>query len=339
MLITVVIAALLFALVVAVQRVIAARRELRAALLQVGDALAASGDAESIVRLLLETARHVTDSDRGDWWFDRGPAVDRVMTTDDDAPARHRLSRGEGVVGIAIESDELATDDGELAVPVRVRNRLYGVLALERSGTFGADAIADVTRLVGQATAAIERDRANDEARRLSLTDGMTGLWNRRQFELRAAQELERAGRFGERFAVVLIDLDNFKAINDTHGHLVGDEVLIEASQRLIAATREVDTIARYGGEEFVLLLPQTDPDGARNVAEKVRAELAEKPVETDAGPLAVTLSAGVASHPDNGTTVDALLRAADAALYSAKAAGKNRVVPADAHHTGAAPA
>jgi two-component system cell cycle response regulator len=339
MLTIVVAVALLLALAVAVQRCTAARREVRDALLRVGDALAASGDAESIVRLLLETTCRVTDSDRADWWFDRGPAVERVMTTDEDAPARHRLSPGEGVVGVAIDRDELVSDGGELAVPVRVRNRPYGVLALERSGTFGMGAIDDVTRLVGQATAAIERTRANDEARRLSLTDGLTGLWNRRQFELRAAQELERAGRFGERFAVVLVDLDGFKAINDTHGHLVGDAVLVEASQRLVTHTREVDTVARYGGEEFVLLLPQTDPDGARKVAEKVRSELAERPVATDAGPLVVTLSAGVASHPDNGTTVDAILRAADAALYAAKAAGKNRVVPADAHQTGAAPA
>jgi diguanylate cyclase (GGDEF)-like protein len=216
---------------------------------------------------------------------------------------------------------------------------MYGVLELERGRSFSSGEIADVTTLIGHATSAIERIRAGDEARRLSLTDGLTGLWNRRQFELRAAQELERATRFGERFSIVIVDLDGFKSVNDSHGHLVGDAVLVEASHRLVTFTREVDTVARYGGEEFVLLLPQTDLDGARKVAEKVRSELAGAPVETDVGPLTITMSAGVASHPRHGTSVDSLLRAADRALYAAKSAGKNRVVTADPHPTGIGPA
>jgi two-component system cell cycle response regulator len=322
-------------LAVLAQRIAAGRMATRAALRQVGDALAASGDAESIVRLLLGTVRTLTDAEQARWWFDRGPAVELVMTSGEgDAPAR--LERGEGVVGEAIDRGEVIAHRGELAVPVRVRNRLYGVLGLVSHRSFSSADVADVTHLAEQAAAAIERIRANEEARRLSLTDGLTGLWNRRQFELRAAQELERATRFGERFAVVLIDLDGFKAVNDTHGHLIGDAVLVEAAQRFVTHTREVDTVARYGGEEFVFLLPQTDLDGARKVADKVRGEIAVAPIDTENGPLTITLSAGVASHPRHGTSVDSLLRAADRALYAAKAAGKNRVVTADAHHTGA---
>jgi two-component system cell cycle response regulator len=318
------------------QQLASARASTRAALLRLGDALAASGDAESIVRLLLETTRSLTGSDQARWWFDRGPAIELVMTSGEgDGPTR--LERDEGVVGEAIDRDQFAARGGEMAVPIRVRNRLYGVLALVRHRSFSAAEIDDVVRLSGQAATAIERIRATDEARRLSLTDGLTGLWNRRQLELRASQELERATRFGERFAVVLVDLDGFKAVNDTYGHLIGDAVLVEAAQRLVTHTREVDTVARYGGEEFILLLPQTDLEGAQKVAEKVRAELALAPVDTEAGPLRITLSAGVASHPRHGTSVESLLRAADRALYAAKAAGKNRVVTADAQ-TGAAP-
>jgi diguanylate cyclase (GGDEF)-like protein len=193
-----------------------------------------------------------------------------------------------------------------LAVPVRARGRLDGVLSLYRgSGApFGDDELDDTVGLARQAGAAIDTTYLHDEARRLSLTDGLTSLWNRRQFELRAAQELERAVRFRERFSVVIVDLDDFKRVNDSHGHLVGDAVLIETAQRLVAATREVDTVARFGGEEFVLLLPQTDALGAVRVAEKVREEVAAKPVETDAGALPVTLSAGVACHPDDGTSI-----------------------------------
>lgn len=329
---------LLVVVVICAQRLASTRLAVRAALLRLGDALAASGDAESIVRLLLDTVRTLTDAEHAHWWFDRGPSIERVMTSG-HGRGPTRLERGEGVVGEAIDTDQVTSRHGALAIPVRVRNRMYGVLELERGRSFSSGEIADVTTLIGHATSAIERIRAGDEARRLSLTDGLTGLWNRRQFELRAAQELERATRFGERFSIVIVDLDGFKSVNDSHGHLVGDAVLVEASHRLVTFTREVDTVARYGGEEFVLLLPQTDLDGARKVAEKVRSELAGAPVETDVGPLTITMSAGVASHPRHGTSVDSLLRAADRALYAAKSAGKNRVVTADPHPTGIGPA
>ena len=328
------------ALVLCAQRIAMAQAQVRAALLRLGDALDATSDAESVVRLLLDTTRSLTNADRALWWFDRGPAIELRVASGDDSDVTRRLGRGEGIVGESIDRGEPVVHSGGLAVPVRVRNRLYGVLSVHRRNrAFTETEVADIVGLAGQAAAAIEVTHHHDETRRLSLTDGLTGLWNRRQFELRIAQELERAARFGERFAVVIVDLDGFKAINDTHGHLIGDAVLVETAHRLVTHTREVDTVARYGGEEFVLLLPQTDARGALKVADKVREELAVAPVLTDAGPLRITLSAGVACHPDNGAGMDSLLRAADAALYTAKASGKNRVVPADTQDSGASPA
>jgi diguanylate cyclase (GGDEF)-like protein len=222
---------------------------------------------------------------------------------------------------------------------VRARGRLYGILSLHREhgDPFTEGELGDVVLLVRQAGAAIDASYLHEDARRMSLTDGLTGLWNRRQFELRAGQELERGTSFGEPFAVVLIDLDDFKSVNDTHGHPTGDAVLVEAANRLVTHTRDVDLVARYGGEEFVLLLPQTDGRGAARVAENVRAQLAATPIDTGAGPLRVTLSAGVASHPEDGASVPDLLAAADAALYRAKAAGKNRVEHAETDEPGAA--
>ena len=254
-----------------------------------------------MIQVLLDTAVALTGASGGRWWVDLG------------ASCEPRLTTGDPWVG------------GVIAVPVSVRGRAHGILTLH--GAVGGE--DDVSRLAEQAAVAIDAAWRHEEARHLSLTDGLTGLWNRRQFELRVGQEIERAARFGERFAVVLVDLDGFKSVNDTHGHPVGDAVLVETAQRLVTHTREVDTVARYGGEEFVLLLPQTEPAGAMNVADKVRLELASAPVATDSGPLTITLSAGVACHPRDGATMEALLRAADEALYAAKAAGKNRVIGA----------
>ncbi|MGI8758761.1 MAG: GGDEF domain-containing protein, partial [Acidimicrobiales bacterium] len=109
-----------------------------------------------------------------------------------------------------------------------------------------------------------------------------------------------------------------------------GDAVLVEMANRLAGSTRQVDLVARYGGDEFVLLLPRTDRAGALEVTEKVRAAVTDTPVRTDAGPLELTVSLGVACHPEHGTTVGALVAAADAALYRAKRSGKNRVCLAD---------
>jgi diguanylate cyclase (GGDEF)-like protein len=320
-----------------------AGRDFRRAVARLGEAIGASEDREAFVPLVLEAAMAAVRADAGVLWFDLGPVLDPRLSVGVQA---ERVSAREGLVpSVAANGmpgrwpDGPAPASGEppcataLAVPLLARGRLYAVLSLyRRTGAFSADELDDVVGLARQASTAIQATYDHEDARRQSLTDGLTGLWNRRQFELRAAQELERSARFGERFAVVLADLDDFKGVNDTFGHLAGDAVLVETARRLVTHTREVDLVARFGGEEFVLLLPQTDPAGAWNVAEKVRTEVAAQPVETDQGPLEVSFSAGVASHPQDGATIEALLAAADQALYEAKAAGKNRVHPARDH-------
>ena len=315
--------------------------------------MGAAGDRETLVRVLLDTVRALVAADTAVFWVDRGPSIDARAASGAGADEVRRVPSGEGLVGAVARSGvpvrwppgppSPASDEppaaAAMVVPIRARGRLYGVVSLYRDARpFDDSEVEDVVGLAVQAGEAIDLSYLHDETRRLSLTDGLTGLWNRRQFELRTAQELERAARFGERFSIVLIDLDDFKPVNDQHGHLIGDAVLIETARRLVTHTREVDTVARYGGEEFVLLLPQTEGFGAVNVAEKVREELAGEPILTDAGPIWVTLSAGVAYHPQHGHGMDELLAAADAALYAAKAAGKNQVVPAELPQTGTAP-
>jgi diguanylate cyclase (GGDEF)-like protein len=183
--------------------------------------------------------------------------------------------------------------------------------------------VAYLTRVFNDMVTRLRQSR--EELERLSVTDGLTGLWNRRSMMERLAAESARARRAGLHFAVLMVDVDHFKRYNDAHGHLAGDEVLIRVAAVLRHATREADTVARYGGEEFLVLLADTDMEGAVHVAERARKALA---LEALPGGV-VTLSIGVAAYPDLGETPEALIMSADVALYQAKHQGRDRVVSA----------
>jgi len=157
--------------------------------------------------------------------------------------------------------------------------------------------------------------------------DPLTGLYNRRYFEGRLATEFARAARFGEEFSLVLIDVDHFKAVNDTHGHAAGDVVLIKMAELLRAGVRSIDLLARVGGEEFALLLPNTGPEGARGLVERVAERVRREPLGSASRPIQVTLSAGIATCSKSDCARPALLyENADAALYLAKRRGRDRV-------------
>lgn len=156
-----------------------------------------------------------------------------------------------------------------------------------------------------------------------SITDGLTGLYNRRYLFLRLAEEIERAARGTYRFSIALLDLDHFKQVNDTLGHRTGDEVLMRAASALRGAIRGLDLAGRYGGEEFLVILPDTGAVEARAVTERIRA--AVKALSWPELGLRLTLSGGVCEHA--GTDVDGLLERADRRLYAAKAGGRDRIV------------
>ncbi|HEU4430055.1 MAG TPA: diguanylate cyclase [Myxococcota bacterium] len=170
--------------------------------------------------------------------------------------------------------------------------------------------------------------RANEVLEQLSITDGLTHLHNHRHFHDQFAREVKRADRSGQPLCLLLIDIDDFKALNDRHGHAAGDAVLAAAAQLINDQVRESDYLARYGGEEFALLLPQTELDGAVALAEKIRVALAQHAFLLQNGERTVglTVSIGVARH---SVTADETFDAADRALYEAKAAGKDCVIAA----------
>jgi diguanylate cyclase (GGDEF)-like protein len=174
---------------------------------------------------------------------------------------------------------------------------------------------------VAERTAQLER--LNAELDNLARKDGLTGLYNRRAADDRLAEELARHRRTGASLAVLLGDIDRFKAINDLHGHQIGDEVIKEVARRLAGVCRNTDFVARFGGEEFLVLMPETEPPGARIAAEKLRAAIEDEPI----GGLQVTLSLGIAGSAEKLPDVATMLQTADQALYAAKAAGRNCVV------------
>lgn len=180
-------------------------------------------------------------------------------------------------------------------------------------------------------TASVElRQRLEREA----TTDALTGLCNRREFETLAHRELSRANRQGAPLSLLMMDIDKFKSINDTHGHDAGDAVLRHLARACAPHLREVDILARLGGEEFAVLLPDTAQEGAHQVAERIREALAGEPVPTSDGPpLNFTVSIGVAEHDGAAEDIAALVKQADLALYQAKQSGRNRVVAAPAGH------
>jgi diguanylate cyclase (GGDEF)-like protein len=211
---------------------------------------------------------------------------------------------------------------------------VLGVLSVYERETGEPFTLEDATVLADfavQAAVAVENVQLHEEAERLSLTDAVTGSWNYRYFERRLEQELERSRRFGRLFALLLLDIDHFKMVNDRHGHQVGDEVLVELTRRITAIVRDIDTFARYGGEEFVLILPETNLVGGIAVAEKLRGAVAAAPFATrpDGAGVRLSVSLGIACYPEHATSTAELLRAADTAMYEAKRRGRNRVMTA----------
>jgi diguanylate cyclase (GGDEF)-like protein len=276
----------------------AERARLRDAFSLFGEALAATHDPSQLLRVVVETAVEAT-----------GAAGGTIV----------------GASGEVARIGSLEPHHELLELPLSAGRSTFGTLTVF-GDHFGDDERMTAASLAAHAVVALENERLHRIVERQALADGLTGLANRRHAQEVLAAEVARAERFGGPIALVVADLDDFKDVNDRHGHPTGDVALREFAEVLRETVRDVDLVSRWGGEEFLLLLPGTDGEGAVQLAERVRATLRDRVLGgPDGSPIVLTSSFGVASFPE-ASSPDELVFQADRALYEAKRNGKDRV-------------
>jgi len=216
-----------------------------------------------------------------------------------------------------------------LGVPLIISGKVIGVLSIQSSAVnaYTDEQIRLLETIAAQASIAIENARLYARMEDMAITDTLTGLYNRRYILQIAEMEIARSLRYSKDFSMIMMDIDHFKLVNDTYGHIVGDRVLKALALNCSKLLRDIDIFGRYGGEEFIVLLPETDVHMAQNVAERLCETIEEMRVKGRRGGVSITLSLGVAELKETRSDLDSLLDAADKALYKAKQQGRNRVV------------
>lgn len=322
-------------------------------LYNVGRALNDISDLRSLLKFILEQAMEIAQAEKGSIMthnMDTGLLSVRVMQGLKDETLQERINNseaicrsfrpGEGIAGKVFESGEAIVannleDDpnfvaGEssfarsiICIPMVVYDEVLGVINLtnKRGAPGFTSEDMDLLRAVAdQAAVAYNKHQLWD----MSITDSLTGLYDRRYFKIRLMDESQRAERYNKFLSIAMADLDNFKGINDTYGHAVGDQFLIAIGQYLQINVRNVDLVARYGGEEFIMFFPETDNVTARTLSERIRLGVSRIRIPSYPG---ITISFGIATYPNDSEDMSDLIRKADMAMYAAKQLGRNRVV------------
>jgi diguanylate cyclase (GGDEF)-like protein len=218
-----------------------------------------------------------------------------------------------------------------LGVPLVVRNQVIGLLAIDSRDPFHFNEgnIELVSAFANQVAVSIENARLFDEVQKMAITDGLTGLYNRRHFMELAQTEFERARRYKRHLSAIMFDIDHFKLVNDTYGHPFGDLVLQNLAALCKVKLREADPIARYGGEEFVALVVEANLKHAELVADRLRGEVEKMVTLHGKTEVHITVSVGIAEQDKNTPTLEDLIARVDKALYYSKHHGRNRVTVA----------
>jgi diguanylate cyclase (GGDEF)-like protein len=251
-----------------------------------------------------------------------------------DGPVGRALEKGGTIV---LSGENVQPEGGDypghdsvacLLVGLRMRDEPPALLALHR---FDGQAYTDEDRATAEAVApllatALDNLRRFNRAEELSITDSLTGVYNYRYLRSALDKEVARARRFGEKFSIIMLDVDHLKDYNDLHGHLRGSEVLRRLAQLVLAQLRGADVVAKYGGDEFVVILPQTDRAGAGILAERIRSAIEQHEFPGESESAKITSSMGIAQFPEDGESTRDLLDVADGALYQAKRTGRNKV-------------
>jgi diguanylate cyclase (GGDEF)-like protein len=288
-----------------------------------------SGDHASV--LLVEDDRLVLRAHKGS-------LTPLLKIGDDLSPCDGLLAHAIVSRKAAVETDVLPTFGQHRAfretrsavyLPLVSLGQVLGVLTLDSSSrdAFDPEDVSALELVSDICAAAIQNARYFDQVRQLAYMDGLTGIFNRRYFELRMAEEIARSSRHNLTFSVIMVDIDHFKRLNDEFGHLPGDVVLRQLSNILSQQLRKSDVLSRYGGEEFAIITPETNLESALAVCDKLRRVV--EGWHFPGIPRPVTISAGISEYPVQGKTRDELVQAADEALYAAKQGGRNRVISA----------
>ncbi len=322
---------------------------------EIGTAITSSLDLQEILRIIMEKVSQLlkprtwslllVDQATGEMTFEIAvsPAAEQLMEM--------RLQPGEGIAGWVVEHGEALlipdvskdirfakqVDDAVefvthsiVCVPIKSRNNCLGVIELINSldeSDFSQADLQVLSAIADYAAIAIENARHLGKVRELVITDDLTGLYNSRHLHVLLDLEFERAKRYHTPLSLVFIDLDHFKEVNDTHGHLVGSRLLTEIGQLVKANLRTVDFAARYGGDEFVLILPNTAKEGALAVAGKLREALRQREFRADDGdPFTITASFGIASYPEDASNKRDLVSLADQAMYAVKESSRDGI-------------
>ncbi|MGI8805671.1 MAG: diguanylate cyclase, partial [Thermoleophilaceae bacterium] len=321
------------------------RRELEETIRRVGAAFASGLDPQGVIELTLDTAVDACEADGGRALplahgridpLQRGSEAITITTAMADAErvALHGDGGAPPAAGGAAEGRTRGAH--ALAVAIRAphggRDHM-GLVSIARASEFTREERELFEYLAGQAAVSIENADLHATVQRQAVTDELTGLSNVRELHTALDREVERSRRFKSPLALLMLDLDDFKKVNDVFGHQQGDQVLVQVGRILRELSRDIDEPARYGGEELTVVTPETDSGGAARLAERMREAIQELRIARldGQGDLRITASFGVASLPDAAWDKSSLIAAADAALYRAKRSGKNRVERAGA--------